>query len=271
MAHPSHLDWLIDTGERKTTACGRQIEVWALAPKDDAGILSAWAWHFRQQYITDADFPAMIAGTGVSKADYLRSVLLPDAKVAPGPSLRSGDFGEILAADYIEFVLGYWYPRELRYQDRWNRNESTKGCDIIGFKFVKDGEEHPRDELLVFEAKSGMTVTKAHRLQDAVNDSMKDKFRESMSLNAIKRRFVDRGALGEAGRVQRFQNQTDRPFRRINGAAAILDTQVFLETDLTTVDASTHPNAGNLRLLVITGPSLMKLVHELYERAADEA
>ena len=79
--------------------------------------------------------------------------------MTPGPSSRSGDFGEILIADYIEFVLGYWCPRELRYQDRWNRNDSTKGCDVIGFKFVADGVEDPGDELFIFELKSGMTKT----------------------------------------------------------------------------------------------------------------
>jgi hypothetical protein len=157
VAKPSHLDWLFDTGERRTSACGREVEIWALDPKDDAAILSAWAWHFRQHYITDADLPAMVNGTGLSKADYLRTILLPDAKVTPGPSLRSGDFGEILIGDYIEFVLGYWCPRELRYQDRWNRNDSTKGCDVIGFKFVADGAEDPGDELFIFESKSGMT------------------------------------------------------------------------------------------------------------------
>ena len=32
-----------------------------------------------------------------------------------------------------------------------------------------------------------------------------------------------------------------------------------------------HPNGDNLVLLVIKGPGMMDLVHELYRRAADEA
>jgi hypothetical protein len=32
-----------------------------------------------------------------------------------------------------------------------------------------------------------------------------------------------------------------------------------------------HPNGDSLVLLVIKGPGLMDLVHELYRRAADEA
>ena len=271
LVEPSHLDWLIDTGERQTTVCGREIEIWALDPKQDEAILSAWAHHFRQHYVSDEDLPAMVDGTGLSHTDYLRTVVFPDSTQVPGPSLRSGDFGEILVADYIEFILGYWCPRELRYQDRWNRNESTKGCDIIGFKLASNELGHRNDELFIFESKSGMTKTAANRLQDAIDDSAKDKVREAMTLNALKRRLLIKGELEQADKVKRFQNQAARPFRRINGAAAILDDNVFAETDLTAADTSAHPNGENIRLIVILGPSLMKLVHALYERGADEA
>ena len=116
-----------------------------------------------------------------------------------------------------------------------------------------------------------MSTTDANRRQDAINDSIKDRLREGMSLNAIKRRFFDRGEMGDARKVERFQNQADRPFCRINGAAAILDEAVFAGTDFTATDGAVHFHQENLRLLVIRGPSLMKLVHALYERAADEA
>lgn len=268
---PQHIAWLKDTGERKTTACGREIEIWALNPAEDEAILSAWACHFRQHYVSDEDLPAMADGTELSNADYLRTIVFPDAHEAPGPSLRSGDFGEILVADFIEFILGYWCPRELRYQDRWNRNESTKGCDIAGFKFARDDPGHAEDELFIFESKSGLAMTNANRLQDAIADSAKDKVREAMTLNALKRRLLFKGELEQADRIKRFQNQAARPFRRINGAAAILDNDVFAETNLTEADASAHPNGENLRLIVIRGPSLMTLVHALYERAAYEA
>ena len=79
------------------------------------------------------------------------------------------------------------------------------------------------------------------------------------------------GVEGDARKVERFQNEADRPFRRINGAAAILDEAVFAETDMAATNGAAHFNQENLRLLVIRGPSLMKLVHTLYERAADEA
>ncbi|MFC7497876.1 Hachiman antiphage defense system protein HamA [Enterovirga sp. GCM10030262] len=271
MPKPGHLDWLVDTGERQNTACGREIEIWELNPQENEAVLSAWAAHFRQHYISDEDLPIMVDGTGLTNAEYLRQTLLPDRTQIPGPSLRSGDFGEILVADYIEYVLGYWCPRELRYQERWNRNDSTKGCDVIGFKLVADGHVSPNDELFIFETKSGMSASANNRLQDAIKDSDKDKLREAMSLNAIKQKFVRRGAIDDADRVKRFQDMADRPFRRINGAAAILDDDVFGQTDLTVTDASAHHNAANIRLIVIKGPSMMTLIHALYERAADEA
>jgi len=166
---PSYLNWLVDTGERQATACGREIEIWELNPQDDAEILSNWARHFRNHYIADADLPFMAGGTGLGHPDYLRTILFPDAKVAPGPSLRSGDFGEIVVADFIEYFLGYWCPRELSYQDRWNRNDSTKGCDVIGFKFANEDNPGPADELFIFESKSGMSASGANRLQDAID------------------------------------------------------------------------------------------------------
>jgi hypothetical protein len=268
---PDHIAWLTDTGERKVTACGREIEIWAIIPQEEEAVLSAWARYFRQHYIGDEDLPVMVDGTGMDHAEYLRTIKFPDASRAPGPSLRSGDFGEILVADYMEFILGYWSPRTLRYQDRWNRNDSTKGCDIIGFKFASNAPHHRDDELFIFESKSGMTTTTANRLQDAVDDSGKDAVREAMTLNALKQRMIARDAIQDAERVKRFQNQAARPFRRINGAAAILDYTVFAEMDLAATDASAHPNAAQLRLIVIKGPSLMTLIHAIYERAADEA
>ncbi len=271
MTAPSHISWIRDTGERRQTACGREIQIWELNPVNDETILSAWAKHFRHHYCAHADLPALVAGTGKSNAEFFNTILFPDEKVAPGPSLRSGDFGEILVADFIEYILGYWCPRELRYQDRWNRQDSTKGCDIVGFKKVNDEGEQANDELYIFEAKSGMSATTKNRLQDAVTDSMKDHLREAMTLNAMKQRLLVRGETAQVQAVQRFQNETERPFRRINGAAAVLDIDVLAKTKLEETDTTGHKNAANLRLLVIKGPSLMELVHALYQRAANEA
>ena len=72
-------------------------------------------------------------------------------------------------------------------------------------------------------------------------------------------------------RVQRFQDMADRPFRRISGAAVVLDSGVFDADVIAATDAKGHPNAGNLKLIAIRGAALMELVHALYERAGNEA
>lgn len=270
MPKPKHIAWLSDTGKRVKSACGRSIEIWSLAPKKEADVLSSWARHFRQHYCSDADLPMLIKGTGKTASEYLRTVLFPDAKTAPGPSVRSGDFSEILIADYVEYFLGYWCPRELRYQGRWNRNVSTNGCDIVGLKFDVQGKA-AMDELVVFEVKAGLAKSKANHLQDAIDDSIKDRLREAMTLNAMKQRLLTRGDKDGVAMVARFQDEVDKPFVRTSGAAAVLDNDVFAGADLATTDASQHPNAARMRLVVVRGPSLMDLVHALYERAADEA
>lgn len=267
---PKHLAWLVDTGTTVQTACGKSVAIWELRHEEDAGVLSDWAKHFRQHYCSDSEIESLIEGTGKTKAEFLRDMKFP-TKTKPGPSVRSGDFGEILIADYLRYTLGYWSPAHLRYDGRFNPNDSTKGVDIVGFNYDPAAEIDASDELYLFEAKSGMTASNKNRLQDAVDDSGKDKLREATTLNAFKQRLLkddDRDGLKV---VQRFQNETKHPFKRLNGAAAILDDEVYANTDVGMVTTADHPNAANLDLIVIKGPSMMELVHALYERAADEA
>jgi hypothetical protein len=132
------------------------------------------------------------------------------------------------------------------------------------------GSVKAQDELLLMESKAGLRAKGKNRLQTAIDDSIKDLVREAMSLNAVKQRLLHKDQAA-AERVQRFQNENDRPFRRVNAAAAILDQTVFDSVDFATTVAMKHPNAKNLRLLIIRGTSMMELVHNLYERAANEA
>jgi len=154
-----HVEWLVDTGQRLTTSDDKEVEVWEFRHEEDEEVLSAWAAHFRNQYCLDSDIDRLREGTGYTRAEYLNAIKFPDRKVAPGPSVRAGDFGEILVADYLAYTLGYWVPR-WRYGDKTVRNESTKGTDILGFKFLKDGKVSPKDTLAIFEAKAQFSGSK---------------------------------------------------------------------------------------------------------------
>ena len=269
LAVPEHVAWLEKTGEFVETVDGLRAEIWILQHADDPAILSAWATHYRQHYCRDEDLSDLVADTGLSNADFLTSIKFPDSAAAPGPSTRAGDFGEILVADFIEYVLGYWCPRHGRFEDRENRNVPSNGTDVLGFKSFDD-EPSADDELVVLESKAGFRPTTKNRLRQAINDSSKDLVREAMSLSAIKQRLL-KVSRDEALRVGRFQNEGDRPFKRINAAVAVLDDEVFNNMALDESDASEHPNNENLRLLIFRGTSMMDLVHALYARAADEA
>ena len=120
------LQWLDDTGERLQTTDGKTVEVWEFRHQNDQNVLSAWASHFRNHYCLDTEIDNYRRGYNYSRSEYLKNIIFPDERTAPGPSIRAGDFGEILVADYLEYILGFWVPRT-RYGDKTIRNESTKG------------------------------------------------------------------------------------------------------------------------------------------------
>jgi len=270
-ASPPHLSWLTDSSRRVRTKDGAEIAIWTLNHVPNAMILSAWAKHFRNHYCDDKQIDLLRKGTSHSRAEYLLQLKFPDASKSPGPSIRSGDFAEVLIADYVEFLLGYWVPRT-RYDDKTVRNESKKGSDVLGFRFQRADKWSPSDTLLIFESKAQLSGKKAGSImQEAIDHSAKDELRKAESLNAVKQRLINRNETERVEWVERFQNQEDRPYKSLYGAAAIFTSEIFDEAVLKTSDASTHPHKPRLSLLVITGPKLMELVHQLYDLAACEA
>ena len=266
----SHLNWLSKTEETVTTKDGKSIDIYKFSHKEDDRILTEWAKHFRNHYCFDTEIDFYREGYGFSRQEYLDNIKFPDKANAPGPSIRAGDFAEILVADYLEFVLGFWVPR-CRYGNKDIKNESTKGCDTLGFKFFDDTESI-QDTLAVFEAKAQLSGdTPNPRLQDAVTDSVKDQVRKAESLNAIKQRLFETNRKDESLKINRFQRPDDKPYKEISGAAAMFLTKLVNNDLLSETNTTIHPNSENLSLVVIHGDDLMDLVHKLYRLAADEA
>ena len=254
-----------------TIQCGAKVELWRFNHQEDEEVLSAWSTHFRNHYCLDTELDEFRKGIGCSRADYLRDFKFPDNKIPPGPSIRAGDFGEILVADYLEYLLQYWVPRT-RYNEKVIRNESTKGADTIGFRVVDPAKISADDTLAIFEVKTQFSGKKLlPRLQDAIDGSAKDQIRKAESLNSIKQRLRNTGRVDAASTVERFQNPVDRPYKEHLGAALIVEKDLFDEDVIKTSTAAAHPNAAMLSLIVISGDQMMKLVHRLYERAMNEA
>lgn len=266
----AHTKWLIRTGKKLKTKKGKPVEIFEFCHENNPTVLSAWAKHFRNHYCRDSEIDFMRKGYKFSRKDYLLQIKFPDQHNPPGPSLRAGDFGEILVADYLNFVLGFWVPRT-RFRDRDVRNDPEQGCDVIGFKIIGD-EESLEDTLAIFEAKAQFSGKKAKsRLQDAVDGSAKDHLRKAESLNAIKQRLFDTGHIVDAERIERFQNPDDKPYKELFGAVALFNSDIIDEVSLRETVYDSHPSPANLSMLVIHGDQMMALINELYKRAADEA
>lgn len=269
---PRYLTGLSRRSETLSTSDGCRIDVWELTVDPNASYLSEWASKFRQHYCSDDEIDALRAGTGLTRSEYLTQLVFPDKSIAPGPGIRAGDFAELLISDYVEHLLGYWVPRG-KYAEKASRDESVKGVDILGFRLTDPSATTPTDTLLAFEVKAQLSGGKYNgRLQTAIDDSSKDYLRRAMTLNATKRRLLKAGEHDKALLVQRFQNVSDLPYVYRSGAAAVLSDLAFNEPLLQSeTKIAAHENAANLELIVIRGKELMKLVHALYERAANEA
>ncbi|HDL5698674.1 TPA: DUF1837 domain-containing protein [Mannheimia haemolytica] len=267
-----HMKWLIDTGNQLKTQDGKEVKVLEFQHEYNDEILSEWAKHFRNQYCKDEQIDSLRSGMGLSRKEYLNQIKFPDKSIHPGPSIRAGDFAEILAADYLEYQLRHWVPRT-RYSHKTIRNESEKGSDTIGFLFFTDdiSKGSPQDTLTIIESKAKYTGQHNNKLQTAVEHSNKDVIRKAETLNAIKQRFLDKEDYTNSKRIERFQNEADNPYIQQFGAIAHLDNNNYADDVITSVNASEHSYSNELFLIVIKGKEMMKLVHELYKRAADEA
>jgi hypothetical protein len=122
---PPHLSVLRKSNATPITIQGREVEVWELSVTKVESVLADWAGKFRQHYCLDSEIDALRAGTGLSRCEYLIKLVFPHKTLASGPSVRAGDFAEILVCDYLEHIGGYWVPRR-KYQEKSIPNESLK-------------------------------------------------------------------------------------------------------------------------------------------------
>jgi hypothetical protein len=262
-----HIKWLQSTGNVLKLACGREAKVFRFNHDvNDHLKMTAWAKHFRNHYCSDAQIDWLKA-PGQTRTDYLLSMKFPSASIAPGPSIRAGDFAEILVADYLTYLCNYVVPRT-RYDRKGVPNESTKGSDVLAFKQVVGFPN--KDELLVYEVKAKLSQGAKSMLQEAIDHSAKDYLRLAESLNGIKQRMIDCSELTNVDMINRFQDSVNQPYILKFGAAAVCSDNAYDATTLSSASTAKHPYAQTLELLAIQGSELMNLAHELYRMAADE-
>jgi hypothetical protein len=263
-ATPSHCEWFEDTDTVLQTSDGKSIRVVRFNHIEDAAVLTEWAFHFRKHYCSDEDLDANATAMGMTRAEYLRDIKFP-GPTAPGPSIKSGDFSEILVADYIQYLLGYVVPRT-RYDRKDTRDTSSKAVDVIGFKYLEPTQSSPDDELITCEVKGALTAPANNSMQHAIDGSKLDfAVRLPLALNAAYQRLRDREDLETANALERFMNRTVRPYKNIS-SAAFMCCDAGWRPELATDADATHPNP-NFQMIVFLGPDLMTLANRLYEHA----
>ena len=258
-----HVDWF-KADEKKFLETLTKEKVYIIDYEyllDNQEDISSWAKHLRNHYCKDSDIDVFRNGTGLSRQEYLEQIKFPGKG-----HIISGDFSEILVADFLEYLRLFKIPRT-RYLDKINKDTSPNGTDIIGFKIINGSGE---DELVTCEVKARIATTKEDIVQEAVTHARKDIIRIAESLNAMKQKLYMAGDSENVELVERFQNKVDRPYKRITTAAIVHSNDNWSNEFVTAKQLDTE-DLENLEIIVIKGANMMDLARMLYRRACDEA
>ena len=252
---------------------GKEIQVYKLNNEllDDS-ILNNWAFGLRNNYVEETLLEPLVKGTGLTKQEFLEKNIFPNHQNSLGASTMSGEFGEILVYDYINFVLNYYITRT-RYLEKVNPNMPVSGSDVIGYQVKNIDNPSRTDHLIVAEVKTRSSKSRnknslcEETVENAIKDSIKDRVRIGESLNAEKRRLINRSRIEEARIVERFQNKTDNPFILDFFAVAVLDNELYSDQAVLDVVNRQHENIKSMNVLIILSKELKLFLRDLYRRA----
>ena len=101
----------------------------------------------------------------------------------------------------------------------------------------------------------------------AIKHSVKDKVRIGESLNAEKRRLLNRSRNNEAKIVERFQNKTDRPFKMKLFAVIVLEEKSYSDKAVLDAVHNQYEKSKETNILIICSKELKTFLRELYRRA----
>ncbi len=103
-----HINWLIELENEIYTQNGKIIKILELLYENNDKILTEWAKHLRNHYCSLEELDDARRPMGLTRYEYLTQIKIPDA-----PMIKSGEFAEILVADYLQFRLNYEVPRTI--------------------------------------------------------------------------------------------------------------------------------------------------------------
>ncbi|MEG9329060.1 Hachiman antiphage defense system protein HamA [Salinimicrobium catena] len=178
---------------------------------------------FRLCYITDELLEESCEKGGFSKSDFLERYILPDE-----PTIKSGDFGEILCfhstiENFKNKGKALFAPRKWQWKD--SRNKAAPGADSILFHTVNKTPS-PKDILVTIESKMKAVKSSANRIQDAIDGANLDKLsRMAKTLSWLEEKYARQGENENRKLVERFKDPAVYgDYQKQYKAVAIIDS-----------------------------------------------
>lgn len=236
-------------------------------------MLEDWALHLRRHYVRDDELKRYCDGEARDVATVLREDYIPDK-----PTIRSGDFGEILMSDILQFIEGYEVPRYKQVK-RANHNMSDPGVDVVAYRISDPIGTNSSDELVTIEVKTRVTPRK-NQLSDAILDAeqsaQKDHTRIAMTLRMYKKRSSDVGDEKTKEEMIRFMMKSEKPYKHVLAIAVVIgadDLQAQSEEIEKICESEECDSETRKRLRfetvdkvrIVYRSELMDLIHSIYE------
>lgn len=262
LPRPSYLDCV--TPESSFDHGSTHVVCYRINWHDDERVLNEWARHIRLHYERDDELVEDALRLGVSAESYLKNYRIPTSD-GLGRSTRSGDFGEIVTSDLLQFMLKYEVPRYKQWL-RLDRNQSGAGTDVVAYRFDASGDAS-KDTLLAVEVKtSSSTKNLVGTIEKAAADSLsKDPLRLGISVNYLAKQCRRCGDCRTEEELTRFLRISEKPCVTQFGASAVVgigDIHAFLartDSDLPELEEESL-------LLIVHREDLAGLIRELYDR-----
>jgi len=183
---------------------------------------------FRLCYISDNKLTDRASKASLTESEFLEKYVVPNA-----PTIKSGDFGELLSfftvrENFEKKGIILFGPTKWRWKD--NKDKPAPGVDSVLFHIVNPKKFTDKDLLVTIESKMKAVKSSKHRIQKAIDDATRDKLsRLSKTLNWLEEKYAKQGKEEARKMVQRFNDPaTNGNFQKQYKAVAILDS--ILET-----------------------------------------
>ena len=230
---------------------------------NDSDVINDWAMHIRRHYSSDDELDCELEFTGMDRYEYLSKNIIPDKLIRLGSTTISGEFAEILTYDIREYIFGEQALRG-RHTFKATPEQGVTGSDILTCKLISGSASDINDTLFITESKSVLSRTDYTVITKAYNDSSKDTFRYSVSLNYLARLYSASGDTIKRDVVRRFVNKLEKDYYQEYEGSGTTSVNSY---DESRVIREYDNGAQFKRTIFVYGKNLLELAKCLYERA----